>query len=331
MKRLELLFFGFVCPCIAALAFCLCFQSQALAFDFNALVKRVGRCADNVEIKHLDEFAQQPATVKAGRDIVQRNAGKMDEVISRDRLLRALRTQLADVDTTLYRQLDELDDASLQAAIVLSSGAHNVKRGIPDIARRSQFLQEGGGETLCTIGRHADLMEDAIRFDTALKAGKLPSPPGMKSLALKDFGAFFYEQGDRAHHFWQTYVRPHWKLWLGGSALTAVMLAPDEYLDHTGDLTKGGLKKITTVAGDLLGKALAGTVEGVGEGAKQVARESSEAFFRTFFTSTWGILSLVLISIALLLLVPATRRRVIRLCASSRQAQPLQDEDSTSK
>lgn len=303
---------------VATIVLCGCLQSWALAVDFSSLVKKAGKFSDDVELKQLDEFAQQPGTIKAGRDILEKSGRRADDAIERARLLRkALSETLDDVDPALLRQLDELDEASQQAALVLSRGARNLEDGIPDVALRGRFLQDGGGETLCTLGRYDDLMDDAIRFDTAVRAGNIKVPPGARSVTLKEFGNFFYEQGDRAHHFWVNYVRPHWKLWLGGSALTAVMLAPDEYLDPVGDLTREGVKKVAQFGGDVLGGALVGIVEGAGEGTTEAARKTSEAFFRTFLTSVWGIVSLVVLATVGVLSVPWTRRRLFGLFQST--------------
>lgn len=303
---------------VATIALNVWLQSWALAIDFSSLVKKAGKVSDDVELKHLNEFAQQPATARAGRDILEKSGRSADNAIERARLLReALSQTLSDVDPVVLRQLDQLDEASQQAALVLVRGARNLEDGIPDVALRGRFLQNGGGETLCTLGRYDDLMDDAIRFDTAIRAGNIKAPPGARSVTLNEFGRFFHEQGDRAHHFWVNHVRPNWKLWLGGSTLTAVMLAPDEYLDELGNLTREGLKKVAQFGGGLLGDALSGIVEGTGEGTKEAARKTSEAFFRTFLTSVWGIVSLIVLATVGVLLVPRTRRMLFGLFQST--------------
>lgn len=306
------------CLFIATITLGLCPQSTSLAIDFGTLVKKVGKVSDDLDLKHFDDFAQQPATVKAGRDVLERNGRRAGDALERARLLRkALLETLGDVDPAVVRQVGGLDEASQQAALVLSRGARNLEESIPDVALRSKFLQDGGGETLCTLGHYDDLMDDAIRFDTAIRAGNVKSPSVARSITLKEFGQFFYDNGDRAHHFWVTYVRPHWKLWLGGSALAAVMLAPDDYLDEAGNLTRDGLKKVTQFGGTLLGDAIGGLVEGVGEGTKQALKESGEAFVKTFFTSIWGIASLVLLAAIAVLAVPWMRRKMLGWLTSS--------------
>ena len=66
---------------------------------------------------------------------------------------------------------------------------------------------------MAALGLYDDLVEDAIRFDEALRAGQILPAPGAARSSLEDFGKFFRSSGDRSHRFWTIYVRPHWKLW----------------------------------------------------------------------------------------------------------------------
>lgn len=299
---------------VAVVTSVLCAHSSAWAVDLSKLVKRVGKVPDDVNIKRLDELAQKPATVRAGRDLLERTAKRTDDAAEWSRLLRqSLQATIGDIDPVAFRQLNQLDEASQQAALVLTRGARSLESGIPDISLRSRFIQDGGGEILCTLGRYDDMLDDAIRFDTAVRAGRITAPTGMQLASLQSFGQFFYEQGNRAHHFWTHYVRPHWKLWLGGAALTAVMLAPDEYLDAAGNLTKAGIKKVTAFGGTLLGRALSGAVEGTGEGIQNAARDTAAAFSKTFLSGGLGIASLLVLILGIILLVPFLRRRLLRI------------------
>jgi hypothetical protein len=130
---------------------------------------------------------------------------------------------------------------------------------------------------------------------------------------LHDFGSFFHKQGQRGHSFWEKYVRPHWKLWVGTTALAAVLLAPDEYIDMAGNLTKEGLQKIGRLGGAVLAGALAGAVEGSGEAAKEIVEETARSIKYTFFRSPSGIIAAALLVLVVILLVPATRRLLVKV------------------
>ncbi len=280
--------------------------SEAQALNFGNLIRKVGRVADDVPLNKLDDVAEELAKSKAGRDVLKKAGVRVDDALERSRgLSRLLRETIGEADPALLKQLDKLDEPAREVALVLARGARRVDEAIPDVALRGQFLREGGAETVAALGRHPDLVDDALQFDVALRAGRLPSPAGMRAATLEDFGHFLRAGGDRAHRFWTSSVRPHWKLWLGGSALTAVLLAPDEYLDEIGNITEAGLEKIGNFGGSLLANALKGVIEGVGKGSKQVVQETAGTMARVFFADVWGIVTLILL---VLITVWLTRR-----------------------
>lgn len=166
---------------------------------------------------------------------------------------------------------------------------------------------------LAALGRFDDLADDAKLFELAVAKGGLPSPPEMRKLAANDFGRFFLDQGKRAHRFWTDYVRPHWKYWLGGTALAAVMLAPDEFLDAAGKLTEQGFKKLGELGGEALVGVLRGAVKGGGKGIKDGIRKTVPEVVKTFFGDLWGILAFALLLLAVAIVVPFTRRTGVRM------------------
>ena len=120
-----------------------------------------------------------------------------------------------------------LDEPTREVSLILARGSRSVRKSIPDIAVRSRFIREGGAETISALGLYDDLVEDAIRFNGAVAVRSCSDRPwNGPQVTLENFGRFFHSSGDRGHRFWTVYVRPHWKLWLGGSALAAVMLPP---------------------------------------------------------------------------------------------------------
>ena len=173
---------------------------------------------------------------------------------------------------------------------------------------------------MAALGRYDDLVDDAVRFQLALRAGKIQPPPGTAGVALQDFGRFFRSQGGRARHYWTQYVRPHWKLWLGSAALSAVLLAPDEYLDEAGDIIEGGIEKIAGLGGELLAGALRGTIRGVGEAAKDSVRDTVATTTDVFFSDVWRGLALAVLLLMAVFAIPFTRRRVMAMLGILRGA-----------
>lgn len=289
-----------ICPC------------DAYAINFGSLIRQIGRVADDVPLNKVDDVAEELATSKAGRDLLRKGGVRIDDALERSRgLNRLLREAVGETNPSLLKQLDALDEPSREAALVFAHGARKIDDAIPDLALRSQFLRDGGAETVAALGRHPELVDDALQFDVALRAGRLASPAGMRAVTLEDMGRFVRSGGDRAQRFWTSSVRPHWKLWLGGAALTAVLLAPDEYLDEFGNLTEAGLQKVGTFGGEVLAKALRGTVTGMGEGTKEVVRETAGTIARVFLSDVWGVVTLASLLLLAGFAMPLTRRLLI--------------------
>ncbi|MGQ9505049.1 MAG: hypothetical protein ACUVQR_09060 [Thermogutta sp.] len=285
--------------------------------DLGRLVRGIARVSDDVPIRKLDDVAASPRMRRAARELIEEAGTHSDDVLRRTKAVRrALEQTLSSIESpSLRRQFLEdiarLDLPSQEAALVLARGSKRLGDVVPDIAMRTRLLRDGGGELLASLGRFEDLGEDALKFDVAVNKGILRSPPGMRNLTSEDFGRFFLDQGKRAHHFWTEYVRPHWQLWLAGTALAAVMLAPDEFLDAAGNLTEQGIRKVGKLGGEVLASALAGTIHAAGEGAKQIVRETTQDISRTFFGDVWGILTFALLVVVAVVAVPFPRRYCI--------------------
>ena len=302
-------------PVVFALLF---FALPVEAAGLARAVRRAADVADDVPVRRLDEVVEKSGRSRAGREVLERlSASKRldDPVQHAAAVRRAFREVMGGADGAMLKEIETLPRATQQGLLVVANGGRRIKSVVPDIAQRSRLVREGGAETLAALGRHEDLADDLLRFDTALKANKLPSLPGQRPLTVGDFGDFFHTLGDRGHHFWKHYVRPHWKLWLGGMALGAVLFAPEEFLDSIGNLTHEGLRKVTAFGGKVLGDALAGVarglVEGTGGGVRRVLDETLEAMRRTFFTSLSGVVSACLIVLAVILVLRPVRRAVV--------------------
>lgn len=261
------------CVCLATWSIV---PPPATAANLGKLVRAAGRLSDDVPIGRLDDVASEIASSGAARRALKKAGVVTEDSLARGRAVRRLLGEaVGEVSPTILRQVDALDDVSREVALVLARGSRGVRRNIPDLALRGRFVRDGGAETLAALGLYDDLVEDAIRFDVAVRGGRLLAGTGGRRISLEEFGRFFRTTGDRGHRFWVACVRPHWKLWLGGTALAAVMLTPDDYLDAAGDLTKQGLEKI----GRLGGTALAGALEGVVRVAGEAARGTAETIW----------------------------------------------------
>jgi len=302
--------------------------SVAEAANLARIIRQAAGVADEIPIRRLDEVVQEGATSRAGRELLEKldQGRRLDDLVDESAAIRrAWKEALGTADSRVFREIDSLPPASQRAALVLAHGGRQLKSAVPDVALRSRIVREGGAETLAALGRFNDLADDAVRFDIALKSGKLPSPAGARALTLNDFGSFFHNMGDRGHRFWTQYVRPHWKLWLGTTALAAVLLAPDEFLDQMGNLTEKGMEKLGRIGGKVLASAMTGTIRGVATGTQEVVKETSRAIVESFFTSVSGVVSAVAIALTALIVIRPTRRwllgGVCRIFASKSSAQ----------
>lgn len=301
----------------AALAVAIVFDGGSVfAVDFSRLLRRLAKVADDVPVRGLDEAMEGVVVGRHGRslvdDVVRRGGGKIDDVAERSRVLRKLwKETIGDADASLLRQLDDLPPVRSEAAVTMARGARRLESTIPDLAIRGRFLREGGGETLAAMGRYDDLVDDAVRFDLALQAGKLPSPAGARTLTLSDFGAFFHRNGERAYRFWAKSVSPHWKLWLGGTALAALLLSSDEMIDEAGQLTATAMRRLGDHLGDRLAAILAAGVEGTAALAEPIIAKTSQSLAERLWASSTGRVALALLTSGLVLILWPPVRRIV--------------------
>ena len=206
----------------------------------------------------------------------------------------------------MIRELENLNEATRESALVLARGGHDVAAVLPDLAIRGQFLKEGGAETVAAIGLHGpEAARAALRLDEAIKSGSLVVREGQRAVKLADFGAAMLRTGEGGWRFWQTYVVPHWKLWLAGGALAAYLADPEYFQTKAGDLTERGFQKLI----ELLGVLSARAIQGAGEGAKKAAEDTGKAAIDSFFTG-WNSVTRILGLLILLFVVSLLFRRI---------------------
>ena len=308
-----------ICRCVSALLFVWIVIGLAIPHcvfadswrTISRIVREVGEVSDDLPLRRIDEVTAGAKRSRLAEETIERKLGKVsldtaDEARHLDRIWRELVRPGRDY---ILKEVKALPIPEQRLACALSIGAHQLKQSIPDIATRGTLMRNGGPETLLAIARYPDLAEDALRFDMAVKNRRLLSPASGRSIETADFGRFFESTGDRGYYFWNKYVRPNWKLWLGGSALAAVMLAPDEYLDEVGNFTERGLAKIARFGSktlfDAVSGAARGTIEGTGTGIKEVVETTWGSFVATFLTSFSGIVALFcLVAVVTVLVKP---------------------------
>lgn len=290
-------------------------NSELFAANIGRLLRQLGRVADDVPIRNLDEIAESRLAASKGRELLER-AGRAeydDFGKLAGKAQRAWADVLQGLPPGVIKEVESLPVDRQLAILPLARGAKVVGTQVGDLALRNRLLREGGAELLSAVGRYEDLAEDAIRFDAALRGGRLLSPAGSPPVTLADFGRFFHEHGDRARNFWVKYVRPHWQLWLGGTALTALLLAPDEYIDGLGNLTRAGLEKIGKTGGKALAAVLSGVAQGAVEGTGQALRGTMSSIARTVIANVWNFLATILLGTLMLLAVRPIRKRIFKL------------------
>lgn len=294
---------------VLTLAVALCGVSEdASGSVWSKILRRSAQVPDDVPLSQTDDLAERLAKSPGLEDNLARRFPTLaDEAATAGRkvdLLRIVRQAAPGLDENVLRQLDELDLPAKRAAVVLAEGGQRVRQTIPDIAARARFLRRGGSQTVAAVGLHGDeAARAALRLDTALTAGRLATPPGMRAATLKDFGNLMVRHGEAGWSFWKRYVKPHWKKWLAGGALTALLITPDKFIDAAGNLTEQGFQKLA----DLLGEAAAIAIRGTSDVLGTVVQESVEATAESFFSDWKGIYAAVGVLIVLTFLLPRPR------------------------
>ena len=270
-----------------------CISGICYASPMAKIVRKLGGVADDVPVRQMDDLIKPASNV--GSTAIRHG----DDVAKNRKLLKALDETLSGVvDPATLKSIKAMDTPSQEVILQIARGSKSVRENIPDVMLRSQFIKEASGETLEALGKGDKLLvKDALNFKNVIDAKALKAPEGMRNLTFDDFGAFFRKTGEGGMNFWTNYVRPHWKLWLTGTALTAIVLAPEEYLDELGNMTENGIKKIIAFGGNELGSVIKGAAKGTAEAAKEIPKNVCEGIAEGFFSDIWGIITFILILI----------------------------------
>ena len=255
---------------------------MAIADTLSQLIKRTARISDDVPLQ------------------------SSDDVLSRLRKLPTLRPSEDALKSAGKAALKNPED--LRAAAVLVDGAKRIDQAVPDIALRSDLFRRSGNDVLQSAGLRVDAADDLVYLDSYIRRADLNIPAQFRSATMADFAAVAAD--DVRWTFWQKYVQPNKKLWAGGAALTAYLVAPEMWHDAAGNITEKGI----ALAGDLGGELLAAVVRGVRKGGESMGKKVTEEIPLLFGSSliTWlGMITLVAI-FAVALIAPL-RNRVFSL------------------
>lgn len=75
--------------------------------------------------------------------------------------------------------------------------------------------------------------------------------------------------GESGWQFWQKYVQPYWKLWLGSGALAVYLNDPEQFQDAAGNLSEVGFRHL----GLLMGEAFSGSHSRISQGTTEVVEK----------------------------------------------------------
>lgn len=263
----------FVCISIGGLV------SNANADSLSRLLKKTARISDDVPLN------------------------SSDDVLSRLRKLPTLRPSDEAMEAVGEAALKNPDD--LRAAAVLVDGAKRIDDAVPDAALRSDLIRRGGSDALQSAGLRAEAAGDLIYLDRYLARTDLDLASQLRRPTMADFAAVVAD--DARWKFWQQYVVPNKKLWAGGAALAAYLVAPEMWHDAAGNITEKGL----ALVGDLGGELLAGALRGLRKGGENLGGKVADEIPPLGSTSFVGWLGMIAIVAVLAIVTLATLRRSV--------------------
>jgi len=280
---------------------------------FGDLIRKAARVSDDIPLRRLDEVVEDIGRSQTTREAVESEIRQSSRALEEagktasrsERILELLRKSTTQLDPSLLRRIELLDEGSREAALVLVRGGEHLRTSVPDLAVRSRFLRDGGPETVAAVGALGpDAARAAARLDEAIRAGSVVVREASRPVALADFGRVMSQGGKASWDFWRIYVQPHWKVWIASGALAAYLADPKEFQDAAGRLTESGFKRLTELAGSVAAAA----IRGVGQGSGRAAEDVTTALAETFLTGPRRIYAIIGTAILVLGLTLSFRR-----------------------
>jgi hypothetical protein len=253
------------------------FAHAVPAAFWDDLVRDFSQAEKSTQIARAGQVSEDMARSGRAREAIEAALKRADQLTPESRAA----ARLAEVeqilsrvaqqgDSTLLREIRALAPEQREIAAVLARGGQTLASKVPDLRARSLLLANGGADLVAAAGQHGDeFVKESLRFQAALDAGKIASPPGLRAVTLADFGGAMSRGGKASWEFYKNYVRPNWKEWLAGTALAAYILNPEAFQDAAGHVTERGIAEAEKFGGKLLGAVL----RGAGEGGKKAVDE----------------------------------------------------------
>lgn len=275
-------------------------EARMNASFIEQLTRATTKVADNVPIKYSDDLVTLGKSKRVqglvDADLVK--AGKLSDNMS-DAARQATRSAeiLAQLkrglsaNPNLLKQVDQLDEAGRQTALVLVKGGERLTAAIPDIAIRGKLVRSGGADLAANAGLYGDdFVEKALRVQTALDAGALAAPAGKRAVTLADFTETISKMGKGGLDFFNNTIKPNWKVWAGSGLAAWWILDPEGFQNTAGELTHEGARRIAELAGEITASAVTGTVEGSGNAVADIGARTWSAFREQGFAGVVGVL-----------------------------------------
>ena len=281
--------------------------AQAQWRGLSKALRKTGKAAENVPFRQMDDFVPDAHIRRNAREVLMEKGKFLDEAAYARRMSDELGDLFRNADPATLQVVRKLDAPTQEMVFLASRGVRNVDEVPMDLLVRRELLNAADGKTLCALGLHPSLVPDAVNVQNLIRAGKITTPDGMRRLSLDDFGSFFHRYGTAGVRFWEKHIRPNWKIWVGGGALTALLLTPEEYLNDSAEWLADGAAKIAKFGVEVVSGIAAGTLEGTAEGFG----ETLSRFWNwcaSFFLTWKGVGVLTVLAIVGLFIGRRTRR-----------------------
>lgn len=271
---------------------------------FESLARAFSKVPDDVPVKNTDDLLRRMSKTPMLRqtdDLIQ--AGKRsDDALDSARLaarraevLTQLQKGLAS-NPSILRQLDQLDDAGREAALILVKGGQRLAETVPDVALRGQLIRAGGAELIAGAGQYGDdFVKTALRLQTAIEAGAVTIPAGKRAITLADFAATMTKMGQGGMNFFEKVIRPNWKIWIGSGLFAWWVIDPESFQDTSGKLFEEGMSRIQQLAGEVAAHAARGAIEGSGQAVANIGEQTWAGFKSQGAAGVIGILVLLML------------------------------------
>jgi hypothetical protein len=295
----------------------------------NAIFKRFVMCAFGMSAIVL--FTPSIATADSLARLLKRTAGvgddiplkSTDDVLARLKKLPTFRPSDEALKTAGQAALRNPED--LRAAAIMVDGAKRLDDAVPDLALRGNLIRRGGNDAIQAAGMRVGAADDLLYLDRYLARPNLDLTTISRRPTMADFAAVVANDG--RWKFWQTYVAPNKKVWAGGAALAAYLVAPEMWHDAAGNLTEKGL----ALAGDLGGELLAGVLRGVKDGGEKLGEKIADEIPPLVSTSFVGWLGIIaIVAIATVLLLATLRQRAFAMVKRLVVGAPSKSNDADS-